>query len=813
MIAMMDKRVILIVDDAEMNRKMLNEVLGKTYSIINASNGKEALEILDERSDEVDLVLLDLVMPEMDGLTLLSLIKERNYGKEIPIIILSSDQEPEDIECGFDLGIVDYYTYPCNTRILQNRIKNFFELQKVRYEELCAIKSMAAVGAEKAVSMVVDIENDRVVQVFNEKNNILGYEILDSYSDLYAKIVNGCPTISAQERCRKILSPDSLKSMCNEKKNFAEMQFGYIPGNAERILLKVVVNVNEKTGKGRRYVELAFSDFTEKYVQELLPKLLYENEYKFIGIIDLAQSTIMMKKITFNKDSKVFRENKVTDYNIVNQEMLHKHVAPFERTKFVQAVSIRNIENQVMQRGSYDFTITILDSDRNQHLIKFRYTIFDRSLNIVLITGEDVTDISEQDMLTDGLNRRGFIRNAMRILRDSSSDEKFDIYYFDIKSFKAVNELFGIKGGDSAIKYVMGCIRNSELEPLITARSSSDHFIALIRRDKSTAENIRSVCSERFERDGKTVTIYQRCGIYRIDDYSVGVSTMIDRAKLAVSYVTNEYAKPYEFYDDTMVEKYVDKNEVLGLLSDALKNEEFVPYYQPIYNTKTRKIVSAEALVRWKHPTRGILTPGLFIPGLEENGHVSQLDMYILRKAREDIEKRAIEGKRIVPVSVNLSRMDFYDEEMMENIIEDMKNVGTMKELCRFEITESSYVSIAETNKNTLSAIKELGAKLLIDDFGTGYSSINTITEYDFDIIKLDIGFVRKIGQNRKTESIICSLIDMAHNMGAEVIAEGTETEEQVNFLTEHGCDYLQGYYFSRPVSFEEFSRMLDAEA
>lgn len=231
-----------------------------------------------------------------------------------------------------------------------------------------------------------------------------------------------------------------------------------------------------------------------------------------------------------------------------------------------------------------------------------------------------------------------------------------------------------------------------------------------------------------------------------------------------------------------------------------------------MFDAYTGELASAEALIRWNYPQHGLLSPGIFIPVLEESGHISQVDHFVLDEVRRFYEKRRNEGKHIVPISINLSWMDFYDSDMMGTIFESLQHdrYGIQ---ARFEVTETSCAAMYVHEVNVIAALQEAGAMVLLDDFGSGYSSFSTFSNYNFDIIKLDMGFVQKIGTDDKIKSIIHSIIDMSHHMNAKVIAEGVETHEQLDFLSRHGCDYIQGFYFSKPVPQKEFEAMLELSA
>lgn len=420
-----------------------------------------------------------------------------------------------------------------------------------------------------------------------------------------------------------------------------------------------------------------------------------------------------------------------------------------------------------------------------------------------------IIEMYEKDMLTGGINRQGFIHKVKPILTNCG-DEELAFVFFDIKGFKGINELLGIEGSDKVLRYFHKILNESNLKPIALSRIEADHFVCLVKQDNIDFEEITRLCKSNYSYNGKMMTIYSKCGIYLVDDRNMKISGMMDRAKLACEDIDNALVKPYAVFDKNKGETYVDKTELIGELNSAIENEEFCIYYQPVYDAKTKKIASAEALVRWKHPKRGIVSPAVFVPALEENGHISKVDLLVEKGVKHFLEKRHNDGRYIVPVSVNLSWMDFYDAYMMNTILEDVKTSKLEAGFSRFEVTETSYAALAENNGKVLESMRKLNAKILLDDFGSGYSSFSTVSDYDFDIIKLDMGFVRKIETNEKARSIIKSIIDMAHHVNAKVIAEGAETKEQVDFLTDNDCDYIQGFYFSKPLTQEEFEKLLD---
>ena len=244
-------------------------------------------------------------------------------------------------------------------------------------------------------------------------------------------------------------------------------------------------------------------------------------------------------------------------------------------------------------------------------------------------------------------------------------------------------------------------------------------------------------------------------------------------------------------------------------IDGALERGEFQTYYQPVVDAMTGEIVSAEALIRWKHAERGMISPGQFIPIFEKEGLITKIDSFMVKRALEFNIERLRQGKNVVPFAINLSRVDFYDTKLMDTIKDMLKKQENVRDLLKLEVTESAYAVLENDAIAFLEDMKKLGISLLLDDFGSGMSSLSTLESFEFDVIKLDMGFINKIGKSIKAEGIIKHTIGLSHDIGVKVVAEGVETEEQLTFLQEAGCDMIQGYYFYRPMSEEEFSKLL----
>ena len=414
------------------------------------------------------------------------------------------------------------------------------------------------------------------------------------------------------------------------------------------------------------------------------------------------------------------------------------------------------------------------------------------------------------DKLTGGFTRKGFIRETEKILEDSDNSTDYAVLLFDLCNFKATNDIFGIDGGDKALKYVFATIHQSVLEPVVSARLEADWFVFLIRKEKLDFSVLKDLLNLEWVYENRIVQLHIRCGIYLIDDKALSVSKMIEWAIIAKQYIDQDGARNYAIFDSGMRKDYVGRAEILSSFQQGIENCDFQVYYQPIIHLKTERIYSAEALVRWVHPELGFLPPDQFIGIFEKNGFITQLDQYVIRQVYSFLQKLYAMKLPKIRVSVNLSWQDFYNNQIMNDII-NFANSGVLPEgAVNYEVTETSIAALEQNFAYLLEQIKKTGASILLDDFGSGYSSFSMIANYLFNIVKIDKYFISQIETNQKMRAIISSLIEMCHRMGLETVAEGVENQQQLEFLKKQNCDYIQGYYYSKPLSEQEFLEYLN---
>lgn len=422
------------------------------------------------------------------------------------------------------------------------------------------------------------------------------------------------------------------------------------------------------------------------------------------------------------------------------------------------------------------------------------------------------------DPLTGKDNLNAFqLKYASAVANFKARNCAFALVLININSFKAINNIYGFEQGDQVLKQVAKALQTGLAEGELFCRSSSDVFLLLLecpsreelgRRMDALAVRARQCCQVGSEYLPLSFT----CGIYVVEE-EVPFYIMLDRANLAWASAKAQAASLYAFYDREYLHKIVTEKRIEGSMEQALSNREFKVYLQPKCDFKTGRIVSAEALVRWQHPQRGVIPPDWFIPVFEKNGFVLKLDLYILREVAELLKRRQEAHLPIVPIGVNFSRLHLDDPQFIESLAQTADQAGVAHQLIEVELTESMVADDVERMKRVIDGLHTEGFSVAMDDFGAGYSSLNLLKNLDFDCVKLDKEFLARGEGNPRMRQVISGLVKMVKELGSKIVAEGVETKEQAEFLRSVGCDMAQGYLYSRPLPMEEFERKLDEES
>ncbi len=497
----------------------------------------------------------------------------------------------------------------------------------------------------------------------------------------------------------------------------------------------------------------------------------------------------------------------IDTYDELNKLLAEKLVVPDEREPFLEQSTTEVILDEIENKGSYVRTVH-LDAENEIKADNLRVRLIAGNKRRLLISYTDISMILDHDWMTDEYSRSGFIAKAEQLLKKPEYREGYSVVYANVQGFKAVNDLLGIHSGDMVIFMVRDILVNA-LKPVLTARLESDHFAMITKTAYLTEEKLDKLCHQCYVEESKRLPILIRCGIYNIGQDDMKIQPMLDRAKLAENSLDAFHGNYYAVCDKKMSNDYVDKRLLISEIDNALAKKEFLTYYQPVVDAKTGEIVSAEALIRWRHSERGMIPPGQFIPVFEKEGYITKIDSFMVNSVLSFNYDRMKKNEKVVPCAVNLSRVDFYDIKLLEMLKHKLGSQQHVRDMLKLEVTESAYAVLESDAFSFLEEMKKLGLALMLDDFGSGMSSLSTLESFEFDVIKLDMGFIAQIGKSAKAEAIIKHTIGLSHDIGAKVVAEGVENKEQLEFLQSVGCDMIQGYYFYKPMPEEEFAKLL----
>ncbi|MDE7301736.1 MAG: EAL domain-containing protein, partial [Oscillospiraceae bacterium] len=418
------------------------------------------------------------------------------------------------------------------------------------------------------------------------------------------------------------------------------------------------------------------------------------------------------------------------------------------------------------------------------------------------------------DSLTGLYNRHAFIKNARRVM-DEDPLTQFSIMMLNIGSFKVVNDLFGRDVGDKVLKIIANAVRELVADKGVYARFFSDNFVVLTPDNECgvNPQTMLDAVQKAVAQSGLlSHEIEYYIGVYTVADRSMSVESMADRAAIACRSINGSYQEHIAFYDEKMRLALLEEQALCDDSRRAIHDGEFCVYYQPVYGIKAKKFVSAEALVRWNHPTKGMISPGKFVPVFEKNGFIAELDLYVLEQVCIYMKRRRDSGLPQFPISVNISRMSLYDPKLYDTISELTDRYEIDPKFFRIEITESAYNDNPAQLLETVGKLRGKCYPVLMDDFGSGYSSLNTLKDIPIDILKLDMKFMQGFEKNGKVGTIVTSVARMSKWLNIPLLAEGVETKAQFDFLSSVGCAYIQGFYFARPVPEEELTRLIALE-
>ena len=409
------------------------------------------------------------------------------------------------------------------------------------------------------------------------------------------------------------------------------------------------------------------------------------------------------------------------------------------------------------------------------------------------------------DVISGVYDKPFFYKKSAALLKEHA-DKTHAMLCIDIERFKLVNELYGTQEGDNLLQYLGGRLLSFFGEEAVCGRITSDVFAVCVPYDDEDLQRIARELLVSLKAYPINMELTLAMGVYQIADRSMPISSMCDRAILALNTVKGNYQQHLAFYDDHMRENLLLEQQILNNMEIALQKGEFVVYYQPKCEMETGRIIGAEALVRWKSPERGLINPKEFVELFERNGFILEMDLYVWEQVCRDMSLWRLKGEHLMPISVNVSQVHLYDPRFTVKLQALVEKYRIPPALLELEITESACAQNVQQLQMVIEVLREQGFTILMDDFGSGYSSLNILQAINVDILKMDMQF---LSGGQRGGNIVEAVVRMAKWLNLEVIAEGVQTREQVEFLLSIGCQYAQGYYYHEPMSQSDFETLL----
>ncbi len=415
-------------------------------------------------------------------------------------------------------------------------------------------------------------------------------------------------------------------------------------------------------------------------------------------------------------------------------------------------------------------------------------------------------EMRELDYLTQIYNRGYFYKKCQLFL--SKTNSKYIIVAFDIAKFKKINEYYGTDEADNILKDISQMLIDFyTLDTIkIFGRIESDKFSWIMPSNKEKLEKIFSSIASISNKYEHSISF--KMGVYEIEDNNMPIVEAYARANLAGKSIKADFDKNIQYFDAKMVSNFENEQFVLSNIDKAMTDGNIVVFFQPKFDLQANEVCGAEALVRWIDPKKGMISPGAFIPTLENNGLITKLDKYMWDKTARHLAEWCKQGLNPYPVSINISKVDLLEPDLPEYLESIVRKYQIPHDIFQLEITESAYVDASVDVTSILKSFKNKGFTILMDDFGSGYSSLNTLREFPIDVIKIDLKFLTNFNngvEGDKGRTIIESIVSMAKRLNLGIVVEGTETIEQVNFVKSIGCEIAQGYYFSKPIAAKDY--------
>ena len=556
-------------------------------------------------------------------------------------------------------------------------------------------------------------------------------------------------------------------------------------------------------------------DVNEEKRMEQIAYNLIRNDFLCTALIDPESGRLCL--IQDERPARALRAagRKLFDYQgeIVPDFARIMHAQEFRDLEKV--VSLAYIRRKLLQSGEYSVTLRTKPwkGGEDIHYFKLRYTWLGTRRESILFTCENISDIitSRMDAQTGLYNATGLYHRIHEWMRDNPG-RRYRLLRYDFDGFKHINASFGYEAGNALLRDFGLFMRGNNTDDSFAAHLTADTFLRFCAEDSMTPEEIYALFCKHYSAYKLDYSLVLHIGVYDLCEEDRDPYIMSYKALLALQTIKGNLTTHIAYYQPGQMDRLQEAQKLLGSVDAALREEQFEVWFQPQYDYQTKAYTGAEALVRWRHPHKGMISPGEFVPLLEHSSLITRVDRFVWEKTCRCL--RAWQDAGIaVPVSVNISRMDLCQSDLPKTLTELVRQNGLAPSQLRLEITESAYVDKPDRLIAQVNQFRDAGFSVEMDDFGSGYSSLNMLKEMHVDVLKLDMKFLSAGEDDARSRQILASIIAMAVGLHMDVIAEGVETQRQADALAAIGCRYMQGYYYGKPMPQQEFEALLQVES
>jgi diguanylate cyclase (GGDEF)-like protein len=824
---------LLIVEDNRTSQTIavgMLEMLGCKAEV--AENGRVAVQAF--KRGAWDLILMDCNMPEMDGYEATAAIRalESDSGRRVPIVAMTANTQPADVEKCLSAGMDDHLPKPLTLGSLTSRLQRWLPEWAITSPEPATVVALDALAVARPDE---PLDRATLIRLREALGGAIGQAIRPFLEDMptYLEELEAAAVAGASDALRR--AAHAVKGAAG---NFGALSLAALAKDIEGL---AEVGQDDVAGRLVPRLRTEYALVSQALHHELeseaeVPLPLSAAGAARVLIVDDDRSTRSALRAALQRSGFIVTEAADGCEVAAEVERMRPDVILMDALMPVMDGFTACAQLQESPEGR-EIPVLMITALEDSASIERAFAVgasdyIPKPLHLAVVnqrvrrlveasrTERHVRHLAYNDALTGLPNRTLFNDHLTRCIeRAGPATQSLALLYLDLDRFKFVNDTLGHEIGDKLLKTVSerirACVRSSDC----VARLGGDEF-AIVVDDlpnlnvvSAAAQKICRAVTAPFEIEGHDIVVSASIGIALFPRDGGDVSALLRRADTAM-YRAKKKSSGFQFFEETMEASATEHLRFEGALRRALEREEFAVFFQPIANAANRRIVGMEALVRWQHPARGLVSPLEFIPLAEETGLIIPIGEWVLRTACRQLKTWHDAGEDDLYVTVNLSGLQLQQSNFVDTLHSALRDTGVNPRCLTLEITESMLMEHVEDTLLMLEALKATGVGLAIDDFGTGYSSLAYLRRFPVDVLKIDRAFTSDMTHNADDASIVSGIIALAHNLRLKVVAEGVETEEQRAFLAELKCDFIQGYLLSQPIPADLFeSRFLLARS